>query len=377
MISKIVICTINLTTNLNQVTGGVDSAIINLLDGLSKFPKKRIYVISFTKSKSKIVRYKSNVIIIYIKFNFFKSSKLSFVCKAPFLFRKLISKIQPDIIHYQLHGIFLIIRLFLKNNKFKEINTFHGIYHLEANINKERRIESRINNLANKLFLTTNAIFISKFSAKILVDYKFNKSVVIPNAISSMFNVKANFECDNLEVLFVGLISPLKNLELIIESLSFMQNNITLKVYGSFKSSQYEKLIMAKIDRYKLHDRIIFKGFISRNNMLSVLKNNNIIIVPSLHENLPMIIAESLMMNNIVIASNVGGVSEMLENKKTGFLIDPDSPKELSVLLDDILSEKYNLKQISSNGKKFARNHYQCDSVASKTINFYDLLYSS
>lgn len=376
MISKIVICTINLTSNLNNVTSGVDSAIINLLHGFSKFPKKRVYVISFTKANSKIERYKSNIILIYLNFNFFKSSKLSFVSKAPFLFRKLISKIQPDIIHYQVHGIFLIIRLFLRKHKFKELNTFHGIYHLEAKINKDRKIESRINYLSNKLFLTKNAIFISKFSADSLTDYKFNQSLVIPNAINPMFNTKATLDCNNLEVLFVGLISPLKNLELIIESLRLIQNNIILKVYGSFKSTQYEKLILEKIDKYKLNDRIIFKGYISHNKMFSVLKNNNIIIVPSLHENLPMVIAESLAMNNIVIASNVGGISEMIVNRKTGFLIDPNSPKELSVLLDEIFSKKYNLKKIARNGNKFAQDNYLCDSIASKTINFYNLLSS-
>ena len=113
------------------------------------------------------------------------------------------------------------------------------------------------------------------------------------------------------------------------------------------------------------------------NKFFHILKNNNIIIVPSLHENLPMVIAESLMMNNIVIASKVGGVSEMIENKKTGFLIDLYLPRELSVLLDDILSKKYNLPQIANNGTKFAQNHYLCDSVASKTIKFYELLCNS
>jgi len=379
MISKIVISTINLTTNLNQVTGGVDSAIINLLDGLSKFPKKRIYVISFTKNKSKIVRYKSNIIIIYLKFDFFKYSKLSFVCIAPFLFRKLISKIQPDIIHYQLHGIFLIIRLFLKKQKVQELNTFHGIYHLESKINKGNKLEVIINNLMNKFFLTKNAIFISKFSAKSLNNFKFNKSEIIPNSISPKFNVKSTFDSENLELLFVGFISPLKNLELIIESLRLLKNNFNVKlhVYGIFKSPTYEKLILEKIEIYKLQDQIVFKGFISQSELLSVLKNNNIVIVPSLHENLPMIIAESLMMNNIVIASRVGGVPEMIENNNSGFLIDPCAPKELSILLTDIFTNKYNLKLIASNGKKFASDHFLSDSIASKTINFYDLLFNT
>jgi glycosyltransferase involved in cell wall biosynthesis len=376
MISKIVICTINLTTNLNQVNGGVDSAIINLLDGLSKFPKKSIYVISFTKAKSKIVRYKSNIILIYINFNFFKSSKLSFVCKAPFLFRKLINKIQPDIIHYQLHGIFLIIRLFLKKHKFQELNTFHGIYHLEAKINKGNKLEARINNLMNKFFLTKNAIFISKFSAKSLINYKFNKSAIIPNSISPKFNVNSTFDSDNLELLFVGLISPLKNLELIIESLRLLKNNFNVKlyVYGSFKSPTYEKLILEKIEIYKLQDQIVFKGFISQNELLSVLNNNNIVTVPSLHENLPMVIAESLMMNNIVIASKVGGIPEMIENNKSGFLIDPYAPKELSILLTDILTNKYDLKQIARNGKEFAINNFLSEYIAHRSIKFYESL---
>lgn len=376
MISKIVICTIDLTTNLNQVNGGVDSAIINLLDGLSNFPQKRIYVISFSKAKSKIVRYKSNIIIIYLKFNFLKSSKLSFVFKAPFLFRELISKIQPDIIHYQLHGIFLIIRLFLKKHKFKELNTFHGLYHLESKINKGNKLEVLINNLINKFFLTKNAIFISKFSARCLNNFKFNKTEIIPNSISQKFNFNSNFDSYNLQLLFIGLISPLKNLELIIESLGLLKDNFHVKllVYGIFKSQKYEKIILDKIKTYKLQDQIVFKGFISQNELLSVLNKNNIVTVPSFHENLPMVIAESLMMNNIVIASKVGGIPEMLENKKSGFLIDPYAPKKLSILLNDILTHKYDLKEIAQNGKEFAINNYSSKYIAHKSIKFYESL---
>ena len=77
-----------------------------------------------------------------------------------------------------------------------------------------------------------------------------------------------------------------------------------------------------------INEKVIFTGY--RNDMVDIFSSIDILINPSYTEGLPNVILEAMAMNKPVIATNVGGVSEIVKNEVTGLLIKPKKPLEIA-----------------------------------------------
>ena len=95
---------------------------------------------------------------------------------------------------------------------------------------------------------------------------------------------------------------------------------------------------------------MIFHGY--KRNPFSSLDLNGIVIVPSYFETFGRVIIESFIYGLPVIATNVGGMPEIINHKKNGFLIDYGNKKQLLKSVDCILSNNFNTCNFNINIKK-------------------------
>ena len=75
-------------------------------------------------------------------------------------------------------------------------------------------------------------------------------------------------------------------------------------------------------------------------NAAKYLKNFDIFVLPSLKEGLPYVILEAGLAGLPVIASNVGGIPEIIENGKEGLLVHPANPEELAAAIKKLVENK-------------------------------------
>ena len=116
---------------------------------------------------------------------------------------------------------------------------------------------------------------------------------------------------------------------------------------------------------------VVFHGWLDEKKLLPVIEQSDILIVASNHESLPMSIAECMAAGKVIVASNVGGIPEMIDNNKTGYLFDLKSQDELNIVLKKLHNNFTEIKSIIKNAKENAYQKYHCDIVAIKTLNFY------
>ena len=88
-----------------------------------------------------------------------------------------------------------------------------------------------------------------------------------------------------------------------------------------------------------LQDRVEFLGWRSRAEVSRLLRDCEIFVLPSRSEPFGVVVAEALACQKAVVASAVGGIPEIVENGRTGVLVEPDHPaalaRELLTLLED------------------------------------------
>ncbi len=370
-----------LPLDLKSVRGGVESAIINLLSGFRKLEKLEVVHVSFSKDATK--EFESvltpNVRVLFIPF------KSRFPILDYWLNRKKLSQViekeAPQIIHIQESEPHLLRFLFYPRKNI--VITQHGIMREELKYAKGLVQISKFifkSTIERFLFPTfNNIIFISEYNRNLFKGRLLN-SCQIYNAVNpDFFNHNSDSSIDRNSLIYVGVISRRKNLKMVIDALHQLQKlhiNYSLQVVGGYKDgdNSYKEEIDGLVKAYGLTNQITFHGWLKQNEIPDLIKQSAYFILPSKQESLPVSIAEAMAMGKGVIATDVGAVREMFEDKVSGYLIKRDDINGLVNLLLE-LNQNKRLSELSMNAKKEAYEKYHPDSNAQKTFAFYNQVY--
>jgi glycosyltransferase involved in cell wall biosynthesis len=111
-----------------------------------------------------------------------------------------------------------------------------------------------------------------------------------------------------------------KGLDILIEAIAQIKDQLSSTLFTIIGEGPGEEMLKNLIDRYKLHDLIHLAG--SLDNAASLIPAFDLMVVPSRKEGLPYVILEAISASCPVIATNVGGISTLIENNKTGLLVE-------------------------------------------------------
>ena len=83
----------------------------------------------------------------------------------------------------------------------------------------------------------------------------------------------------------------------------------------------------------------------------------------------PLTLQEAQLMEKPVIATNVGGIPELMEDGKTGFLIEKNNPEELFEKLSTLLNNLEKSKEMGNKGREFVKNNFNWDKICNDFLN--------
>lgn len=170
---------------------------------------------------------------------------------------------------------------------------------------------------------------------------------------------RKNINYPPTKLLYVGSLEPRKRVEDIIEAieiLSRIHNDYSLTIVGS--GIMYEYLLKLVEDK-KLKDRVKFVGQINdKERLKNIYLEHDILVLPSLSEGTPKVLAEAMAHGLVPIATkNVGSNNYIIGDYKNGFLINRLDPKDISDKCIIIRNDKKLFYNIIENGYKYASRH--------------------
>lgn len=379
---KSIILIPQLPTNLEMIKGGTHSALINLLSGLAK-KKIQVRVISFSKevNQTTIIEYSNNINIFYEKEGSLPFHSLNYFFNGPGILKKHMDSFQPDVIHFQTGNSFFFVKRKLKNEK-NILLTIHGMSLEEAKrkIKITDKLKWYFNGIINEWTICKNIIHLSHFSKNRNRKSDYKHETIIHNAIDANFFEIPTKKSFTNKLLYVGVIDNNKNLLFLLKSLKTLLNqgvHYQLDVLGGFNTEEYKKIIHDYIQINKLEPYVNFKGWANRKQVIDSITENDILVVSSFHESLPMAIAEVMASARLVVSSNVGGISEMFTDKKSGFLFNLNNPELLPSLLKEISQNPLIFEKMALNARNEAFLKFHADTIAQQTIDFYTTITSN
>tara|TARA_B100000965_G_scaffold380435_1_gene376989 strand:- start:847 stop:2037 length:1191 start_codon:yes stop_codon:yes gene_type:complete len=309
----------------------------------------------------------------------------------------IIYKFRPDIIHTHAAKAGLIGRIssLFYYKKIKIVHTYHGNVfqgYFTGFINKIILIIERF--LARK---STKIIAISKLQKKELVDdfsiCEKNKIQIIPlgfdlarfshNLNYKRKKIRSEFQISNNEILItiIGRVVPIKNQKFFLDVFNYckINSNIPIKGFVIGDGPDINGLMKHAKDlglsyNYKIIKKPYDVFFCSwRKNVDYFLSASDIVALTSKNEGTPVSIIESMASGTASISTNVGGVSDIIENEVSG-IIAPNNVKEFGDALLKIISNENLRKKIGKNGKKKVLSLYNYNVLVKNTEKLYESL---
>jgi len=197
---------------------------------------------------------------------------------------------------------------------------------------------------------------------------------VTSNKISVIYNgiqiPNINTEIKKKNKFIVGMFSRIshwKGQEYFIEAINLLQKYKEFKnmefwvvgdaVMGS-EEEKYKQKILNLIEKYKLSDNIKMFGFV--NNPIEYMKYIDILILPSIYpEPFGRVVVEAMLLKKVVIATNMGGVTEIINHKEDGILVDLENLSyDISQWIIELYNDRNLYEKLSEQGYKKALNNF-------------------
>lgn len=136
-------------------------------------------------------------------------------------------------------------------------------------------------------------------------------------------------------------------------------------------SFQYPKYIDETIDRLGIADRITYAGPLTASAICDRYLRSHVFAMPSSIENSTNSLAEAMLLGVPCVASYVGGIMDMLEHGKEGFLFQSDAPYMMAHHIRDIFSSDDLSRRIGANARRRALITHDSKANAAELYNIY------
>ena len=244
--------------------------------------------------------------------------------------------------------------LAMKNSPGKKILTIHGIFseqinqlHGKTSGNISKKYEKDALSWADMITV------ISKES----YDYYTSlghKVIQIPNAIDiSSLSTDEDRKYEK-QVLFAGRLSKEKGVKTLIEICKKLPHDIHLIIIGD--GPEVENIKKLESSQNNIH----YLGSKNHQQTISLIKGSDVLVQPSFSEGISTTILESMACKTVIVASNVGGNLELIQDQESGILVEPTNPEIFCEKIIELMSDKSLRNKLSTlsyeNVKKYDWN---------------------
>jgi len=180
-----------------------------------------------------------------------------------------------------------------------------------------------------------------------------SRCVKIPIGIELDSGEKTDKDYQTIDILYTGQLALSKGVHILIGAFKQLkENNIRLHITGK---GYYEP----ELKRLAESDpRIIFHGFVTREQLDELYRESNVAIFPSMfYENAPAVILESFRVGTPVIGSRIGGIPELIEDGYNGRLFTAGDSKELKDILQELINNPAELKRLGDGALQSVKKH--------------------
>ncbi len=170
----------------------------------------------------------------------------------------------------------------------------------------------------------------------------------------------------------IGIVSKLwegKGHEILIRAFKEVKKDIKRARLIIVGEGPLDNMLHDLVDRLGLSDSVLFTGF--QMDVAAIISTFDVAVLPSYFEGMGRVLVEAMAMEKPVVASNVGGIPDLVKDNVNGLLITPGDVKGLADALKKLLNDKRLANIMGRDGRKGITDKYSADAMVRSISNIY------
>jgi glycosyltransferase involved in cell wall biosynthesis len=358
--------------------GGVEAVIAYLVQGLSQFPDLDVHIITLCDGLEQSTTVDREGFTVHYVPAANRLANVTFFARSKLRLHRILNAVHPDLIHAHIAGAYAQVAF---RSNLPAVLTLHGIRYREATLR-----QGFLNRVLRRHLVTleehrgvraaTNIIAISPYILEEFGHIIRGNVYHIENPIAEAFFDLPNVSEPN-RLLFAGRIIPGKGILILlqaIEQLKYQIPDVQLRLAGGWlrdHSPTFPETVIGYIRDHDLQEHIHILGQLEEGTLLQEYARCAALVLPSLQETAPMVIAQAMAAGKAVVATRVGGTACLVDHGRTGLLVEPGDTDGLVNAMTSLLTDVSRLAHMGEQGRIEANRRFRTALIAAKTYEVY------
>lgn len=358
----------------DQIPGGVEAVIANLVEPLGQMPDVELHLVSCVRGlREPVTRDFHGTKIHYLP----GQNRLGQVTNHYLEQRRIrsaLARIRPDLVHAHGTGRYVAAALAhgaplvatVHGIRFREVVLFGGLrgfLRRVSSIRLEKRVLARLRHV----------FVIADYVRQAVAPMTRACFYPIANPINPRyFDLSTSDESHT--VLSVAAVQPRKGLIHLVEAMATVRESVPaarLKLVGKVLIPEYAQEVRRRITELGLDDAVELCGLVSTADLQEAFTTCSVFTLCSVEESSPVAIAEAMALGKPVVATAVGGVPDLVAEGETGYLVEFGDVPAIAAALVDLLKNQERRLAFGRAARARAERDFHPEPIAARTVVVY------
>jgi glycosyltransferase involved in cell wall biosynthesis len=178
------------------------------------------------------------------------------------------------------------------------------------------------------------------------------------------------------DILYVGRLIERKGVKFLIEAFKEIAEKTPshLHIVGDGDRAEVLKNLVQSLD---LRDKVTFHGVVSNEQLENLYQKADVFVLPSIvddrgdTEGLGIVLVEALGFHTPVVACDVGGISDVIENGKTGWLVPEKNPEAIASAVLRVFADPLSASNLVEEGAVRAQSYFDWNRIIAQILGLY------
>ncbi|UZJ37306.1 glycosyltransferase [Prosthecochloris sp. SCSIO W1103] len=184
--------------------------------------------------------------------------------------------------------------------------------------------------------------------------------IVIPEDVEQV-DFQARFPGKKI-IYSAGRLSEQKGFNYLIEAAQILRKKRNDLVFFVSGEGKLASILQKQVDDAGLRESFVFEGFAG--DIFPYLKGCDLFVLASLFEGMPNVVMEAMAMAKPVVATDVNGARELMQDGKTGLIVPPSDPESMASAILGIIDDTLLLEEMGALGKQRVAQHFSMENMS-------------
>ena len=188
--------------------------------------------------------------------------------------------------------------------------------------------------------------------------------------------------CTSARMVFLSNLLESKGILVMLDALVLLRQRdcmFVCDVVGAETAEINKERLHNEIYQRGLSDVVTYKGSLYGDDKAQELKNADVFVFPSYYSNecFPLVLLEAMAHGLPCVSTNEGAISEIIDDGKTGLIVEKNNPKDLADKIEILLNDEALRKRMGAEGRKNYEKEYTLEIFEKRLSNILHTLTES